>query len=82
MASLARGEDVPSFAKDVPNVTSGAPILQFNGKDLTGFYTYTQGHKLRRPRTRSSPSATAMIRVSGEEYGGFTTAEELQRTIT
>src|SRR5437868_9335050 len=36
--------EVPSFARDVPSIRSGEPIFQFNGKDLTGFYTYLRGH--------------------------------------
>ena len=36
--------DVPDFAREVPQVRSGEPILRFNGKDLSGFYTHTRGH--------------------------------------
>src|SRR5262249_22527056 len=38
-------QDVPSFARDVPKVRSGPPVLAFNGKDLSGFYTYLHDHK-------------------------------------
>ena len=33
-----------------PAVHSGPPVLVFNGKDLTGFYTYLHDHKYDRPR--------------------------------
>ena len=52
-------QEVPSFARDVPTVRSGEPIFQFNGKDLTGFYTYLHDQQIRRSQARSSPSTTA-----------------------
>ena len=33
-----------------PTIKSGEPILTFNGKDLTGFYTYTKDHKYDDPK--------------------------------
>ena len=50
LSLVARADEVPSFAKDVPHVKTGEPLLQFNGKDLTGFYTYTHDHKLEDPK--------------------------------
>lgn len=73
-AGQARG-DVPSFAREVPAIRSGAPIFRFNGKDLTGFYPYV------RDRGRQDPNGVfsvrdGMIRVSGQEFGGLTTNDE------
>ena len=64
--------EVPDFARDVPQVRSGEPILRFNGKDLTGFYTYTRGHGYEDPK-KVFTVQDGMIRVSGEEYGGVAT---------
>jgi 3-keto-disaccharide hydrolase len=65
--------DVPSFAKERPSVSSGAPILQFNGKDLTGFYTYTKKHAYEDPE-RVFTVHDGMIHVSGKDFGGFATS--------
>jgi hypothetical protein len=72
--ALAGAADIPSFARDVPDVKSGAPVLQFNGKDLTGFYTYTREHKLDDPN-KVFTVQDGMIRISGEEYGAITTRQ-------
>jgi hypothetical protein len=68
----ARGADIPSFARDVPDVKSGEPILKFNGKDFTGFYVYTKDHKYEDPK-KVFTVVDGMIRISGEEYGGIAT---------
>ena len=65
----------PAFAFDVPKVRTGPPILAFNGKDLTGFYTYLHDHKY------ADPDAVFTVRdgllvISGKEFGGLTTKEE------
>jgi hypothetical protein len=73
--SLAIGADapeVPAFARDVPKVAAGEPVLAFNGKDLTGFYVYTKPHGYADPKGVFTV-ADGMIRVSGEEFGGFAT---------
>src|SRR5262249_3687712 len=70
----AGAADIPSFARDVPDVKSGAPVLQFNGKDLTGFYAYTREHKLDDPN-KVFTVQDGMIRISGEEYGAITTRQ-------
>jgi hypothetical protein len=67
-------QDVPSFARDLPHVRTGEPIFQFNGKDLTGFYTYLHG------RGHDDPNQVftvkdGQIRISGEEFGGLTTRD-------
>jgi hypothetical protein len=75
MLVIAEETGVPSFAKDVPQIKSGEPILRFNGKDLTGFYTYTKDHKYDDPK-KVFTVEDGVIRVSGEEYGGFATRDE------
>jgi hypothetical protein len=64
--------DIPSFARDLPDIKSGEPLLKFNGKDLTGFYVYTHDHKYEDP-WKVFTVQDGIIRVSGEEYGGFAT---------
>ena len=46
---VAGPPDVPAFALNVPEVHSGPPVFRFNGKDLTGFYTYLHDHKYEDP---------------------------------
>lgn len=73
--SLAIGADsreIPAFAREVPKVESGEPVLAFNGKDLSGFYTYTKPNKYADPN-KVFTVQDGMIRVSGEEFGGFAT---------
>jgi hypothetical protein len=67
--------EVPSFAKDVPHPRTSEPIFQFNGKDLTGFYTYTKNNKREDPNQVFTVQ-DGMIRVSGQEFGGFITRDE------
>ena len=40
LIGLADSPEVPSFACEIPSVRSGLPVLAFNGKALTGYYTY------------------------------------------
>jgi hypothetical protein len=72
IALTARAADVPSFARDLPDVKSGEPILKFNGKDFSGFYVYTKDHKYEDPK-QVFTVVDGMIRISGEEYGGIAT---------
>jgi hypothetical protein len=69
--------EVPSFAKDLPQVKTGDPIFRFNGSDLTGFYTYTKENKYNDPNHVFTVQ-DGMIRVSGEEWGGFATHDEFR----
>ncbi len=72
---LCRGVDVegiPSFARDVPKVKTGEPVLAFNGKNLTGFYAFTKDHRYEDPNQVFTVKE-GLIRVSGEEYGGLAT---------
>ncbi len=75
VSGIAAPPEIPSFARDVPHVKTGDPIFQFNGKDLTGFYTYTKDHKYEDPH-KVFTVVDGEIRVSGEEYGGFITKDE------
>lgn len=65
-------QDVPAFARLAEPIRSGEPIFQFNGKDLTGFYTYLKDNKYNDPKGVFQVK-DGVIRVSGEEFGGFTT---------
>ncbi|WP_165246473.1 3-keto-disaccharide hydrolase [Paludisphaera soli] len=48
------------------------PLLQFNGKDLTGFYTYLHDHKLEDPDGVFTV-VDGELRISGKEWGGVVT---------
>jgi hypothetical protein len=67
--------NVPSFARELPQVKSGEPIFQFNGKDLSGFYTWTKPHKHDDPNKVFSVQ-DGILRISGQEFGGITTRDE------
>jgi hypothetical protein len=69
--------EVPSFARDLPSIRSGDPIFQFNGKDLTGFYTYLNGHGHDDPN-QVFTVRDGMIVISGQGFGGLTTRDEFQ----
>jgi hypothetical protein len=71
-ASAGQRDQVPSFAHDRPAVTSGEPVLAFNGKDLTGFYPYTKDHQYDDPR-QVFTVADGVIHISGEQFGGLAT---------
>ena len=64
--------EVPPFAKMLPAVKSGEPVLAFNGKDLSGFYTYTKPNHYADPNSVFTVK-DGVIHVSGQEYGGFAT---------
>lgn len=65
---------IPDFARQLPEFRSGAPLLAFNGKDLAGFYTYLAESRYDDPK-QVFTVVDGMIRVSGEEFGGFITKE-------
>lgn len=67
-------EGVPAFAKELPRIKTGEPVLTFNGKDLTGFYVYTHDHKFEDPH-KVFTVRDGVIRISGEEFGAITTRE-------
>jgi 3-keto-disaccharide hydrolase len=71
-AAASQAPEVPSFAKELPDVKSGDPIFQFNGKDMAGFYTYTKKHKYEDP-DKVFTVHDGMIHVSGEDLGAVIT---------
>jgi hypothetical protein len=68
----ALAPDVPPFARDLPKIASGDPILRFNGRDLTGFYVFTRDHGYNDPK-RVVQVRDGQIVISGEEFGALTT---------
>jgi hypothetical protein len=77
LGTTGRAQDAPPFARELPAVRTGEPIFQFNGKDLTGFYTYLRDHKHEDPNGVFSVR-DGVIRISGEEFGGLTTRDEFR----
>jgi hypothetical protein len=73
--AIGRAQEVPAFARQVPAIRTGEPIFQFNGKDLTGFYTYLRDHKYADPE-KVFTVHDGMIHISGAEFGGLTTRDE------
>jgi hypothetical protein len=74
VVSVSNAGEIPSFARDVPLVKTGDPVLRFNGKDLTGFYTYLHDNKYADPKSVFSVH-DGLLHISGEEYGAVTTKE-------
>jgi hypothetical protein len=68
----AGANDVPAFARELPRIATDEPILRFNGKDLSGFYTYLRDHKYEDPNHVFTVQ-DGMIRITGEEFGALTT---------
>jgi hypothetical protein len=66
--------EMPPFAKTIPSLPSGPPIFSFNGRDLSGFYTFTRDNKYQDPDQVFSVH-DGMVRVSGRETGGLTTRD-------
>lgn len=74
-ALSATADDIPAFARELPQTKSGDPVLAFNGKDLTGFYVYLKEHKYEDPK-KVFTVHDGLLHVSGEEWGGVATKEE------
>ncbi|RUL89525.1 3-keto-disaccharide hydrolase [Tautonia sociabilis] len=72
-----QGGDIPAFATKLPQIETGAPILQFNGKDLSGFYTYLKDTAYEDPEEVFTV-VDGQIRISGERWGGITTEQEFE----
>ncbi len=72
IAATAEAQEPPSFARELPVIKTGELLLQFNGKDLTGFYPYTKNHRFDDPNGVFTVK-DGMIVISGEEYGGLST---------
>lgn len=51
------------------------PIQLFNGRDLSGFYTWLRTNKYKDPNHVFSV-ANGVLHISGEEWGGLTTQDE------
>ncbi len=73
-ATAARADDVPAYARELPKIKTGKTLLAFNGRDLTGFYTYLKG------TGRKDPDGVftvhdGMVHVSGQHFGGFITRD-------
>ena len=54
------------------------PTALFNGRDLTGFYTYLRGHGKNKDPEGVITAHDGMIRVSGKIFGCFTTEKEYE----
>jgi hypothetical protein len=54
------------------------PVRLFNGKDLTNFYTYLNGHGKNNDPKKVFTVQEGMIRVSGEVFGYFVTEKEYE----
>jgi hypothetical protein len=74
LAGSAFADDAPSFARDLPSIRTGPPVLAFNGKDLTGFYTFLHDHKYDDPDHVFSVRDGLLV-ISGQELGGLATRE-------
>lgn len=53
-------------------------IHLFNGKDLSGFYTFLKGHGRDVDPKRVFTVADGVLRISGEEWGCITSADEFE----
>jgi hypothetical protein len=77
LSLAADGPDpkIPPFAREVPHIRTGEPTFQFNGKDLSGFYTYLREHTYDDP-AKVFTVHNGLIQISGEDFGGLTTKDE------
>ncbi len=73
--STVCAQEAPAYSRELPKVQTGAAILEFNGKDLSGFYTYLHDSKYDDPKKVFSVR-DGLLEISGEEFGGLTTHEE------
>jgi hypothetical protein len=73
--SAGRAQDTPAFARALPVVRTSEPVFQFNGKDLTGFYTFLHDHKYDDPN-KVFTVHDGLIHITGDEFGGLTTRDE------
>jgi len=67
-------QEAPPFARELPPIKTGEPAFAFNGKDLSGFYTYLREHKYDDP-ARVFTVQDGTIHISGQEFGGLTTRD-------
>ena len=73
VAVLLAGSFSPAAADDKDGFT---PL--FNGKDLTGFYTYLRGHGKNNDPEKVFTVQDGMIRVTGKVFGCFVTEKEYE----
>ena len=64
-------------AAEVRQVTE--PIALFNGKDLTGFYTFLKGPGAHNDPNQVFTVQDGMIRISGQELGCITSNDSFDR---
>jgi hypothetical protein len=77
LADQGQAPEVPPFARELPQIRTGPPVFQFNGKDWTGFYTYLREHQHDDPNQVFTVK-DGMICISGQEFGGLITRDEFQ----
>jgi pentatricopeptide repeat protein len=53
-------------------------VKLFNGKDLTGFYTWLKGHGKNNDTEKVFTVHDGMIHVTGKVFGGFITVKEYE----
>jgi hypothetical protein len=75
LATAGQAQEAPPYARVLPAIRTGEPVFQFNGKDLTGFYTYLHEHKYDDPN-KVFTVHDGMIHITGDEFGGLTTRDE------
>jgi len=56
----------------------GGAVALFNGKDLSGFYTYLKPHGKNSDPNKVFTVADGVIRVSGQDFGYFATEKEYE----
>jgi hypothetical protein len=79
MLSSAKADAGPT-----PGLRAGKAIRLFNGKDLTGFYTWLEAHKHDDPDyvyTVTRVDGAPAIRISGQGFGGLITTAEYDNFI-
>lgn len=54
------------------------PIALFNGKDLTGFYTFLRDHGANNNPNQVFTVHDGMIHISGQDYGCITSHESFK----
>jgi hypothetical protein len=67
-----------------PRLRTGKAVRLFNGKDLTGFYTWLAGHRHDDPDrvyTVARIDGAPAIRISGQGFGGLITTAEYDNFI-
>lgn len=64
-----------ALAAQTARADDAAPLLQFNGKNLDGFYTYLHNNKYEDPDGVIQVKDGNIV-ISGKEYGGINTKDE------